>query len=296
MDVKNFVGLLVFGVIGIIVLSAFVPIISDTTSSEKTFTNEGLYYMTYVPENESHELVFTPGSGWTFDGEPFNEVGLDYTILGTDDLVIRGDGRARGIYSSTGTQAIDLTITNTTLTGTFGVNVVDLTYQKIIIATPNKTTLIMKDATTVATVKSNSEIEGYGYTEINTDENVINRAVIHIDGTIADDFTITVHPTGADSLNYRIENITTDATAINSVIDTYTFTKIQFDVIVTNESDVDYTTHCTYNRIVVPSSVTAEKSVHPDSALSAVIDLLPLIAGIGLLIILVAEFLYSRYF
>ena len=289
---------LVVGIaVGVLVLSAALfPVIDSATTTERTFTNEGLYYMSYVPENDSHELVFTPGSGWTFDGEPFTDVPGDYTILGTDDLVIRGDGRARGILSATGTVAIDFTVTNTAITGTFGTQTMNLTYDKIILAVPDKSNLIMKAGTTTAYVLNESSIEAYGYTSITTSSEWTNNMVIHIDGDLKDGFTITAYPTGSGvTVDYTVENITTDAAAVTDYIGLYKITTIEFDIVVTNsDENAEYTTHCTYNRVIVPTTVTAELAVHASQDEIEILETIPILITVGLILGIVGAVFVRR--
>ena len=275
-------------VVGIILAgSVLVPVLNDATKTEGTFTNEGLYYLDYIPEGESHTLVFTPGTGWTFDGDAFTDVPNDCTILGTNDLVIRGDGRARGLYSSSGSAAINLTVTTNTLVGTFGSSTVDFTYDKIIVAIPDTSDLVMKASTTVATVLEDSEIEAYGYTIITTTSEANNNMVLHINGTLKDGFTITATPSGSGiTVDYAIENITTDAVAIDEYIGLYKLTKITFDVVVTYEGE-EYVTSCTYNRIIVPAEVTAELSQHLTPGQIALMGAIPVLVIVALLVVAV---------
>lgn len=289
----NILTLAITLTVGIILAgSLLMPVISDATETENTFTNTGLYYMSYVPENDSHELVFTPGTGWTFDGEAFTDVPNDSTIIGTDDLVIRGDGRARGLFSSAGSTAIDLVITDTTLVGTFGTQSVNVTYDKIIIAVPDKSDLVMKAGTTTAYVLKDSTIEAYGYTSIQYSEGGQNNAVFHIEGNIDDGFTITASPSGNVTINYSIENITTDEEAVTTYIGLYKITTIEFDIVVTDD-DADYTTHCTYNRFIVPAEVTAELANHLNSGEIAILNALPVLIIVAL-VVMAAGALYLK--
>lgn len=310
MDVKNFVGLLVFGVIGVIVLSAFVPIISETTSATKTFENDGYYRMT----NTDEETVIT----WTPSVEQFViqvngvDVSLEnlknygayrnYSIAFADDVIVRY------YYETANSQNIQIWTSdyhvgmgsNSIYTMTVTINSSGLTFTtsepdyvptsvahsgdyfiidangEFVMKFSDKTAYILKDTT----IFYAGGISGVATSIFSS---------IYIEGTVLD-YEVT------PLRNYvTISNKDSTFTEVSGYIDLVELDKLTFDTTYSPPGGTETERNQTYSYFLVPYEVTAEKSVHPDDALSSVIDLLPLIAGIGLMIILVAEFLYTRY-
>lgn len=310
MDVKNFVGLLVFGVIGVIVLAAFVPIISETTSATKTFENEGYFYMQKITADDENtytlEYVYDPdstklsyeyngqaidtsnwpvsplnvtlasdGNSWLVRASPNNEyvgmqaVGYGFAFGGhnTWSVTIEFDS---GTVTATAINSSDVSATYTT------------TYTEMWIYSPTPTDYIMKKSNVGAYMHEDSEYVAMGITSVTA-----WNTGIKIVGNL-DDFTATIiYP---PNLTTTVTNKEIVKTQTTGYLNLYSLDKLTFTI-----NDGTTTVDATYSYFIVPATVTAEKSVHPDDALSSVIDLLPLIAGIGLMIILVAEFLYTRY-
>lgn len=310
MDTGKFVGLLVFGLIGIIVLSAFVPIISETTTATNTFDNsaDGYYTMALNADDDTTYTIEysldTPGiltiNGETFDA--FATYGQAITSVAmADDWVLRFDSQNSQYgylqyydgtlwRGSNSTKSFEMTASN----GTATINTVESndatttltkTYTSMFVIYPDSD-YTMKKPTQNAYVLGDSLIFAEGITSGTASGNVPTGAqVIKITGNITDGVTITTSDT-----DWIISNIEIHKTDVAGYIDLYQIEKITFDL---TKDDAVY--HATYSFFVVPSEITAEKSIHPDTALATVIDMLPLIAGVGLLMFLVAEFLYTRY-
>lgn len=285
MDTGKFVGLLVAFLVGALVLVAFVPIINETTSATDTFENKGLYYMTNP--TESMHVEYLGSNNWEINDEP-----LDYTIAGAtnilifDDIFVRNNGQVRGGATATWDSA-DLTIANGTVTGTqvIGGNSSSLTwtYTDSFVAVNGSGEWVMKAYNQESYIKADSEIIGMGMTQIKDDGG--NNALITCYVSVSD-LTATVT---TSNTNVTISDVEVNTTPVSGYIDLYKFTSVTFKA-----TWGTYTSDCTYNVVIVPSEVTAEKSIHPDSTLATIIDLLPFIAGVGLLMGAVAYFL-RRY-
>lgn len=284
MDTGKFVGLLVAFLVGALVLVAFVPIIEDTTSSTKTFENDGMYYMTNP--TEAVHVEFLGGTDWKINGET-----LDYTVIGATNIVvfdnsfIRNVGQVRGDITTSFNDA-DFTIDNGTITGTYnnGTGTINWTYtERCYVATNDKSAWTMTSNTGGWYIKSDSQITGIGLTTVKDSDGNNQIIVIHADA-VGLEATVTT-PTNA----VTISDVVVNATPVNGYLDLYEFTSITFKV-----TWGTYVTNCTYNTVIVPSEVTVEKEYHPDSTLATIIDLLPFIAGVGLLMWAVAYFL-RRY-
>ena len=303
MDVKNFVGLLVFGVIGIIVLSAFVPIISETTSATKTFENEGYFKLDKYTDTDSYtfEWDYNDPSKFVINDETYeytNTNGLTVSIILGEKFAIRLTNNNAGVSFFGGGNYINANATNPNLTvtytgGTFtvtnGVNTRTISNVAEIYSFAEDGPYVMKKSTSPAYLNSGSEIiadsEIYASGQTFSGNNYI---FWHMAGTIDD----MEYPDTFDSA-LTVTNETIHGEYSNVCNDLYILDNITFTATSSNQAGITYNVTASY--FVVPAEVTAEKSIHPDAVLSSVIDLLPLIAGIGLFIILVAGFLYSRY-
>ena len=308
MDVKNFVGLLVFGVIGVIVLSAFVPIISETTSATKTFVNDGYYRLSET----DGETVIVWDTGNTPNTITVNDVDYDlsamgltanmsYTIAFADDFLLRyfplgsasnmqvwgSSYSGVGVGQSTGVVAtFTITSSGITLEKSDGSATQTASHTGKYFAINKAGDYIMKKSDKTAFVLEDSSIfYAGGISTVGAGGNITS---IYFEGSTEEiDYTVMRSGVTVSNSNVVYTDVSDYIGLVN--LDRVTFTT-------TYETGGEtYTNNQTYSYFLVPYEVTAEKSVHPDDALSSVIDLLPLIAGIGLFIILVAEFLYSRY-
>ena len=285
MDTGKFVGLLLAFLVGALVLVAFVPIIEETTSETKTFENEGLYYM----ENptEAVTMKYLGNAEWEINGEPLTYTSIGATnVIVTESFFVRNNGQVMGSLWQTWDTA-EITIDNGTITGTFIRNetpgTVNTTYTDICIVTTEKSDLIMKNPSVATYFKSDSIADGMGITTVKDSDGVNQLKIfkIHVENMTA---TVTT-----ESADITIDNVQLNTVAVNGYNDLYLFSSVTFNAVAG-----DYTTACTYNIVIVPSEVTAEKTIHPDSTLATIIDLLPFIAGVGLLMGAVAYFL-RRY-
>lgn len=306
MDTEKFVGLLVFFLVGALVLMAFVPVIQETTSATDTLTNEGYYRM-------NHYDVDTPVTfSWSYD-KPNTVItnGVEYEIPKTPDpgstMTLIGDTNwaVRGAFNSSGeitqlnyigssgsiirasvsdSATVDLTMENGVMSGTVGASTLsNKAYEQLYIVDKDGS-YIMKNKNETAYLKPDSEFFAYGNTIIDS-----SYLGLQINGSIED---------GANVVIWRGESgFTTDTPVLNysessNYVDTYELSTITLNA--TRISD-ETVTAITYSYFVVPYEITSEKTIHPDTTLATVIDLLPLIAGVGLLMFLVGEFLYTRY-
>lgn len=305
MDTGKFVGLLVAFLVGMLVLVAFVPIINETTTATKTFENDGVFNYGKFTPTDTYELIYTQTDGSiTANGEvvtPISGVSLtnygNYSVIASDNVLLRYGANQSGYYIQligndsggnnvlTGGVSCTATITggklsvsvvsseNVTTTKTF-----DFTELYAIVS--DKDVAVMKVSSDSVYIKGDSELYGSGLTTVSSWNNMF-----HIEGTYDDGITIT----SPNLTTATFDNIKWNIVPVSGYEDLYQLTSIEFDI--TNN---DTTVHATYSYFGVPSEVTAEKSIHPDSALTVIIDLLPLIAGIGLLMGAVAYFL-RRY-
>ena len=284
----KYVSVIVGVLVSALVLGAFVPIFSDVTATEDDFENKGIYYMQNPTEPMS--VVYSGDTDWVIDGEPLN-----YTVLGAtniivldDNLYVRNVGQVRGsVY--TGWSSAELTIGNGTVTGTAiaGGNstTINWTYTTAYIATNDENAdYIMTNPNNNTYIKSDSDLIGLGLSTVK-DADGNNQFVtfsVVVDGI--DNVSVTTQTDGI-----TITDVVVNCEAVSGYIDLYKFTSVTFNA-VWGEN----TTPLTYNIIIAPSSVTAERSVHGDDAFNSVINIIPLVAGLGLLLGAVYYFISRR--
>lgn len=316
MDTGKFVGLLVFGIIGMLVVMAFVPMITETTSATDTFENEGYFYMEkisaddetvhvlkYVTDgtnaNISFELddveldtstwpvsplnvtIATDGESWVMRGSGTNEyVGLQ----GVGSTINFGghNSRTATVTFDSGTVTVERTIYNPDTGQTTAGNTLTSSYTDLWLISPTPTDYVMKKADATAYLLEDSEYLAMGITTISK-----WNTAIKLTGTVEDFNASIVYP---PNLTTTVTNKNIVVSEVSGYNDLYSLEKLTFTI-----NDGTTTVDATYSYFIVPASVTAEKTYHPDNTLATVINLLPLIAVIGLFMFLVAEFLYTRY-
>lgn len=269
----------------VVVGMVLVPFVTDATTTEKTFENDGLYYMTNP--TESVHVEFLGGTEWRINGEI-----LDYTVLGAtniivfDDSFIRNVGQVRGDITTSFNDA-DFTIDNGTITGTYnnGTGIIDWTYtERCYIATNDKSAWTMTSNTGGWYIKSDSQITGIGLTTVKDSDGNNQIIVIHADA-VGLEATVTTTTAAV-----TISDIAVNATPVNGYNDLYEFTSITFKA--TWGTNV---TNCTYNIVIVPSEVTAELSQHASNIEITLYQMIPILVVLGLIVAIVGMFAYNRH-
>lgn len=292
MDWKQITGLVVGVVIGALLLvSIVVPVIDSATATEKTFENDGIYY---IESEGEHTVTLATGNSITVDDVSFViPIGKEYTVFASDDLLIRTNtgGTAYQLRGSViaGSADIQFTISDGTVAGTYvatgseSPTSFSKTYTGFILATNEITEAVMlpyeRDA---AYVNGDSPIMGRGLTNLISPGNDFR--YIQFNGTIDDG--ITIEPiTG-----YTFSTPTINYTQVNGYEDLYAITSITFTATYTDSSPVNVT----YTAFIVPSEVTAELSQHLDSNSIAIMQIIPLLITVGIIMAVVGVFVMRR--
>ena len=288
----NLLTLVVTLTVGIILAgSLLMPVISEATTTERTLTNEGVYYI--QSDNETHTLEFDHGV-YTIDGEvvsiPITE---QYTFLATDSAIFRSYGQSiqiRGSVSITA-DSCSLTIANGEINGTYTsgdtTDALALEYTSYVLATNSTEDRVMKSYTSNAYLKGDSVVSGRGVTGLWIDENHTTRYMyILIDGTIDDGLTATVY----GRTDFTVSDLEFNVTPTEGYEDCYTFGSITFNVTHTSGT----VTPVTYTAIIVPTSVTAELSQHLSSAEIAIMNAIPVMIIVALVLMAVGALYLKR--
>lgn len=301
MDTGKFVGLLVFGIIGALLVVTFIPMITDVTDPNKTYENEGYYdlekytdALTFSWNAETPDTFVVNGESVTYH----NDTGLSLSVvlgerfavrLANDNSAINFYGAGTYINTSASNPTFSLTYESGSVTVTNGTQTKTVTDVTECYAIDGDGQYVMKKSNSVAYLNSGSEI--------------VADSTIYASGqTFSGSVYIFWHMAGTiNDMDYP-DSFDTALTVSNQEIhgeystvcdDLYILDNITFTATSSYQEGVTYNITASY--FVVPAEVTAEKTVHADSTLATVINLLPLIAVIGLFMFLVGEFLYTRY-
>lgn len=282
--VVGLVGLTVMAVI----FSAMLPIMGEVTDADDTFKNTGIYYMeSPITSSITYNYTSDGVTGvWTVNGDTLNVSTTN--IIVTDTLIVRGagtTGQIRGAVDQTfktasfivSTDGIDYdytTMNDTNLTGSW-------TYDYVYCAVNSEASFIMSDpGASINYMLNDSPIVGFGVTKVGAGP----WATFKINGDMEN---VTVESLTA---NVTVSNIQINKTAIAGYVDLYDFNSITFTATDTSNNTVD----ATYNAVIIPSSVTAEKAIHPDGPTTAILNMLPIVIGAGLLLGAIAFMIVTR--
>lgn len=274
-------------VVGIILTgSLLMPVLADTTETEHTFTNDGVFRMTdedsYSITYDAQNLKFVVnGEDYPFESFPQGR----WTLVSTDKFMFRfqayaNEGYGLFISDTNSTTAIANTETTTPRTWTFangvytgydGVTTREYTTESFRGFAPDGD-YIMTNGTDKPFVNGNSSIIiGHGLTMINS-----NNTPFYITGTVNNGVTVTTKDT------VTVDNVAVNTVKSSKYADCYTLNSITFDATLNNT-----TVSATYDRIIVPYQVTVEVAEPLSDGEISLLNALPILIIIGLVMVAV---------
>ena len=297
--------------IGIIVLgSVLMPILDDATATTDKFTNDG--YFTYNAVTDDTDVTFTwdPADPQkltmgdkVLDMSTILTTNGTLTIIGSDNFTCRyyhSDviAGAIQIYGSDGyksytpsneTATVTVTVTNTSLDfdGT-----TDKSYtmgnRGFVINFDGNGALTLKYSDQAAYALKDSEIYLCGTTMV-TGSGTNDFVGVFGYGSIDDGVTLSSFygDTGGNTVSFGTPTIT--YTEDPDHIDLYQISKVDF-ALTQNAATVD----ATYSYFVVPTEVTAERSVHFTDNQNAILGAIPIMIIVAILLGVVALVIRSR--
>lgn len=292
MDPKRIVALVVGASVMVLIFSALlVPIINDATTTEKTFDNTsyGYYQMKAL---EVGDIWERNESTWTHNDETLVTQSLGtVSILALDNTAVRQNGQLRGTTQSS----------NNFVNG-------EVTEEGILLFNEDKP--IPFDSGYGATLDGDYILKTYsdkayvngdtalwvtgvsGFNDLSSNANFI----VHIEGTIDDGVTITVTAVkNGTSSNFVVGDYTINYAPVAGYNDLYLIDNITFNVTAYNsEAEDNVTTAVSYSTFVLPKEVTAELTIHPDSATNALLSAIPIIVMIGIVLAVVGVAIVGR--
>lgn len=302
MEMKTIITVVITGMLGALVFGVMLPVFAETTSADTTFTNEGYYNLSKIDDNTNTTIFWDHTHPYQLtvndvvvslnDVPDFQSV----TIYGSDKLVLRYEDRGdaglvmqcfndNSYYAVSILSGVDMTVnvSGYTFSGTFGDSVTgDITSTSGYIIDPNGD-YVMKNKDKIAYILSNSDMALSGVTTWND-----VRLGIYADGSINDLSLTEIYSQSITDLT--IGPVSVDSNKNNSFNDLYTIKDVKFSV------NTDGTSHdITYSYFIVPYEVTAEKTNHPDGPTTALMNLLPILIGIGLVVGIAGVVLVRRF-
>ena len=305
-------GVVAMVVATVLVVTCAVPIISDSVATEDTFKNEGYYNVAKATSDtdvtitweKASPTIIKIGDG-QIDMSTFAQNSYGYTIVGADNILVRYyatsstitihmfDSNGNFSNPNTGSSTIDrvsVTIANGTVTFTVNPDNED-PYTKsttpnvfCYYMTPEKTDYVMKKANTSAYMLGDSEFTLIGVSVSAGRSGICQYGV----GTIDDGVSMTnFYKYNITSVTYS--DVTIDSTEKSGYNDLYELDKCSFTI-----NYDDSTSNATYSYFIVPSEVTAERSVHVDGPTGDILAVIPILMVLGIVIGAVALFLTTR--
>lgn len=302
MEKTNLLTLVVTLTVGIILAgSLLMPVLDDATTTERTFSNEGVAKI----EMKEFEVgdTWTRNSStyeWSLNGEVVSTINEGaFNAFLTETLSGRSNGQMRGATVSGnvgGVQGVVVDETTLTLSGSGIQGTATQTYSKGFGVTDSGDYVMTKYLAdrSGAYILEDSLIYATGVTAGST---VVN-TVCHIEGTVKDGITVTINPMYGSSANRTIsyDNVVLDVEQVPGYVGLYKFNKVTFDITETNtETEATETVTATYSAVVLPKEVTAELSQHLTPGEIALMNALPILIIIGLVLAAVgAIFIRNR--
>lgn len=312
METKHIIAIAIAIAVGAVTMSTvLVPAVSMGTDTEDTFTNEGYFRMTHFDNTGEHTISWTyeKPSIITVDGE---DVTIGYaknaniTVVADTDWLIRyytdgnGQGRAIRYIPATGNtidalsdmnQTVSITLNAGVMSGTIATSSISGTYTDIY-APANDGDYTMKKSDKTAFVLNDSTIFGFGLTTIDANPGTY-QAGFRFVGNYEDGVTGDVWR----GTNTTVSDISMNVTKVNDHKDLYVFDSITATATHTDTVDdesVDTTTDITYNYVIVPYEVTAEKSIHASAPVIQIFNMLPIFVALGLIVTVIGV-AYVKY-
>lgn len=302
----------------VIVGMVLVPFVTEATTTEKTFNNNGYYPLIKIDENTEATIVWDSSNpaAFTIDGTliDFPTLGR-LTILGSDSICMRYNTASNthqvqvfGSYSGTQgyiaaaeasghvmtleiSQGIVSVTVEDSLGAVQGTKTFDLGNDAYILA-PNDTeadyVAVMKITTEKAYLLGDSEIIICGMSIANNQSGAIG---VFGKGNMTDGMDFSTFYVGSSySGDVTFTDVVAYSESVTGYVDLYTLEKYTATI---NYNDTS--TEATYNYFIVPVEVTAELSQHPSNIEITLYQMIPILVVLGLIVAIVGMLAYNKY-
>lgn len=283
----------------LVVVTCAIPIFTSATETERTFTNEGYFYLDKFTDEYSFYWDSAEPTKFIINGDEevtfTNTSGLAISlVLGQNFAVRFPSGNTNvsfygaGTYVSTSADnpTFTLTYADGSVTATNGTNTKVVSSVTEIYGMVENGPYTMKKSTDTVYLNSGSEViadsEIYASGQTFNGNNYI---WWHMEGTIDDmDYPEVFNDT------FTVTNKQINGQYNNTYDDLYELNNIQFTVTASNS--IVYNVTASY--FVVPYEVTAEKTIHPTDIQITLISIIPILMVLGIIVAAVGMFLRSR--
>lgn len=296
---------LVYGVVSIVIavlvtVVILVPVVAESTQATDTLTNEGYMRYTSISDTDDDEIVIvwdhTKPSKITINDVEKDVIypsGLTMSIAFADNFCFRFNTNAMDCYGESGNTVSASTTagTDVTLTLSSGTATVVNTASTPDTATYTYTTAYYPDDDGEYIMK-NKDKSAY----VHPDSTIIiangmsvvgSRVGVFFDGTIEDGYTFSYFNT---TLTVEESDVVTTYADVDEYSDVVALSKIDMHLTKgVDEADA------TYSYFLVPYEVVAEKSIHPDATLSAILNIIPILVIVGIVLGCVGLIAYRRF-
>lgn len=308
------IGKLPMAIVGItiaVIVCAVVliPVVQESTQAYDTFTNDGFFHANYLNTESTDVMTWdhtNPSvitinnvdidtSTWdssynnvtlAFSNKWFIRFALDTTVIYLYD-VDTVPSSATSYASPTNEKDFSMVCASGTATITIGTDefVETIANDGLIIASETTAPYVMKKSTTNAYVLGDSLVYGSGRTDralgvASTSVNMMAKADVDDGCTLI----------GLSPNTYTVTTTEVTYTTVdNGHDDLYQLKNFKIGL-----TDGVNSGTVTYNQIFVPSSVTAERSVHPDQTTTQLINVIPILVIIGIVMLAVGTMIYYR--
>lgn len=290
-------------VVGVILAGALLmPVINDTTATERTFKNLGYYSLDVAKADPADTITIefdhTKPLVLTVNGEEISMPKQIVTFVGSNDIMVRyfynNDTRVsvhayigstnNGVYAdSWNDQDMTITISEGTVTASNGSTTRQSTpTSDIYCISAESGEYVMKPYDQTAKLKGDSKFIAIGRTAVNS-----SNVCLYAEGTITEGVpNIDVFYKSAETTTANVE---INATPVTGYVNLYTFDNFTFDL--TQGED---TVVATYSAIIIPAEVTAELSQHLNNGEIALINTIPVMVIVALLMVAIGAIALRR--
>lgn len=304
---STIIGIVVAMVVGIIVAgSVLMPVLDDVTATEATFKNDG--YFTYDAVTDDTDVTIT----WAV-ADPSNisvngvsvampDAQSNWTIVGSENFTLRfyrnatvtglqcygTSGYISGNTGTAGLSTVSVTVSSSAMVVTAGETTRSYTMgtHGFVVNAKGDGALTLKYSNQSAYVMGDSEVYLCGTTFV-TGSGTNDFVGLFGYGSLDDGMTMSAFYGNTGSNTVSFGDVTATYSSVNGYDGLYLLEKFTFPL-----TQNSATVTAIYSYFVVPTEVTAEKSVHLNDGEISMLMVVPLLIIVGILMLAVRMMVY----